>query len=343
MKKKKAFYKRWWFWLLVILIIAFAACSGSAQSSSPKKTGEVGKSETEAAAGETAAATGESDTATKDAAESESPANVKTVYKVGDILQDGDTQIVYVSSGDYQEDNEFMQPAEGNKLIFLNFAFINTSDKTDTSVSFYSFECYADGYACEMHYRDDNALSATLSAGRSTSGNIFFEVPADAQEIEVEYTTNYFTSDKITFLFEGDKDSGYKLETNNQATEGALKVGETSESKQMNISYLSCEEDTSYSEFSTPKEGYHYITCTFEFENKSDSDQHVSIYEFDCYADGVSCEGAYFRDDALSATLSSGRKTQGTVTFAVPDGAQTIEVEYLTNFWTSNRVVFSAN
>ena len=340
MKKKKAFYKRWWFWLLVLVIAAFAACGGSGSGNDAKKVGEVAKpAETEAAAaGESAGTETEKETT----AQSEAPADVKTVYKVGDILQDGDLQIVYVSSGDYEEENEYMQPADGNKYIFLKFAFINTSSKSDASISFYNFECYADGYACEMHYNDDEALSATLSAGRSTSGKIYFEVPADAEEIEVEYTTNYFSSDKITFTFDGDQDSGYTLETNTQATEGAYKPGETAESKQMKITYVSCEEDTSYDSYFAPKDGYHYITCTFEFENTSSSDEMVSMYEFDCFADGVSCEMAYFREDGLSATLSAGRKTSGTVTFAVPDGAQTVEVEYLTNFWTSNRVVFSA-
>ena len=49
-------------------------------------------------------------------------------------------------------------------------------------------------------------------------------------------------------------------------------------------------------------------------------------------------KASIFRDDHLSATLSAGRKVQETV----PIGAATVEVEYLTNFWTSNRVVFDA-
>lgn len=53
-------------------------------------------------------------------------------------------------------------------------------------------------------------------------------------------------------------------------------------------------------------------------------------------------KASIFRDDHLSATLSAGRKVKGTVTFEVPIGAATVEVEDLTNFWTSNRVVFDA-
>ena len=94
--------------------------------------------------------------------------------------------------------------------------------------------------------------------------------------------------------------------------------------------------------FVVPAEGYHFISCEFEFENVGDSDEFVSSFDFDCYADGISCKGTYIREDELSATLSAGRKTKGTVTFEVPVDAEIVEVEYLSNYWTSNRVVFSA-
>ena len=225
----------------------------------------------------------------------------------------------------------------------MKFAFINTSDKDDSSILFYSFECYADGYAVDAYYGGEEDLSATLSAGRSTEGYIYFEVPVDAQDIEVEYDTNFFTDEKIKFVFEGDKDSGYVLEKNTTATDVAQQVGDTLEGKTLNITYLSCQEDTSDNMFITPKDGCTYVTCEFEFENVSDSDVSLSFYSFDCFADGISCEQAFFRDDGISATLSPGRKAKGTVTFEVPKDAEVVEVEYLTNFWTSNRVVFNAS
>ncbi len=337
-KNKKPFYKRWWFWVLVVLVLLIAAGgSGGNKNSDSKKVGEVA-STTETNT-ETATTTTESANTEAKATETQAPA--KTEYYVGDILEDGNMRIVFVSSGDYSEDNQFLQPKDGNKLIFTRFEFENISTSSDATISFYSFECYADGYACDMHYNNDESLSASLSPGRTTSGNLIFEVPTDAQQIEIEYTTNMFTSDKIKFIYEGEKDSGYTPKTNTAASADAYKVGDVVESSKMNVTYVSCEKDTSYSQFSEPKAGYHYVTCTFEFENVGDSDQAVSFYSFACYADGVSCEQGYWRDDAISATLSAGRKTKGTVTFLVPDNATTVEVEYIANFWTSNRVVFT--
>ncbi len=333
-RKKVKGGKLKWIIPALLAVVVVGAIGGSGEDET-LKTGEVAQSETTSTGVENKAS---EETTVNTETES---VEVQTVYHVGDILKDGDLEIVYMSSGEYTEANEFMQPAEGNKYIYVQFAFENISASHDASVSAYSFECYADGYNADMYYGAEDTLSSTLSAGRSTSGYLYFEVPEEAQEIEIEYETNVFTEEKITFVYEGNMDSGYEVETNAAATEGAFSVGDMAESKQLKISYLSCFADDSYGMFSEPKEGYHYVTCEFEFENISDSDQHVSSFEFDCFADGIACEDAYFRDDALSATLSAGRKGKGTVTFEIPDNAQTVEVEYLSNFWTSNRVVFT--
>ena len=271
----------------------------------------------------------------------ESTEDVQTVYHVGDELNDGGLRIVYMASGEHIEDNEFLQPEEGHKYVYIKLAFINESD-SDKSVSMYSFDAYADGYAVDMYYGGDEELSATLSAGRSTQGYLYFEVPVDAEEIEVEYTTNFFFSDKITFAYDGEADSGYVLESNAERTKGAVQVGETVEGEDVAITYLSCEPYTSDNMFVQPRDGYGYLSVELEFENTSSSDRSVSSLSFDCYADGVACDQIYSRDNDLSATISAGRKTKGTVTFEVPNDAEVVEVEYEDNVWTSNRIVFSA-
>lgn len=321
-----------WIVIGIIAIMIIGSLAGGSSTDTTEKIGEVSKEDTNSdSVNET----------TMDNAEQAEQEDVKTVYHVGDILKDGDMQIVYMSSGEHTTDNEFLQPAEGNKYIYIQLAFENTSADTDLAVSSFSFECYADGYNSEAYYGEDDTLSSTLSPGRSASGYLYFEVPEDAENIEIEYETNFFTEKKVTFAFDGDQDSGYVLEGNSTATEGAAHVGETVESKQLNITYISCFRDESDNMFIEPKDGYHFVTCEFEFENVSDSDESVSMYDFDCYADGIDCQASYFRDDNISATLSAGRKAKGTVTFEVPDDAQVVEVEYVSNIWTSDRVVFS--
>ena len=326
-----------------ILSFAFllaAAGSGESTNSGGTKVGEVGDSKSQSDSKDKSDSAKENnDSADENDSNSEETV-LKEEYFVGDVLQNGGLKMVYKSSGVYYTDNEFMQPEEGKKYIFLEFYCENTGD-SDLSVSSFSFECYADGYACDAMYSGDNTLSATLSAGRSTTGKVYFTVPENAEEIQIEYETNYFKNGKVKFIYEGEKDSGFVAEKNTSGSEKTFNVGDIVQGDGLVISYLSKGEYTSDNMYITPKEGYHYIYCEFECENTSKSDQSVTVYDFDCYADGVSCDAFYGMDNSLSGSISPSRKVKGTVAFEVPIDAATIEVEYLNNYWTSDRIIFT--
>lgn len=312
-KNKEFIYKRVWLIILIIIFLFNIIELGSKKKD--LKVGEVSSPNTQMSEN-------------------------KTEYKVGDILQDGDMKIVYVASGNYISDNQFLQPVEGNKYIFLKFAFENTG-KTDNSISFYNFECYADGYSTERYYDGNNDLSATLSAGRSTEGYLYFEVPENAKNIEIEYTPNFFSSDKIKFIYEGEADSGYELFKTNTTSEGAHKVGDVIEVDGLTIQYLACNEYKSSNQFIQPRDGYHFVQIELEFENTSSSDESISSFSFNCYADGITCNQSFIDENDLSATISPGRKTKGSVTFEVPNDANIVEVEFNYDVWSSNKIVFS--
>ena len=330
-------------WILLVIVLLFVigavtGGNGGSDSKGTKKVGTVGET-TGAAEGQTAQGDAGQQTEAPAAEETQMP--VQEVYHVGDILMDGEVKIVYMASGEYNEENEYSQPADGNKYIYLQFAFENTSEKDDYSISFYNFECYADGYNASAYYGGEEDLSATMSAGRTTTGYLYFEVPEDAEEVEVEYETNWITQEKIKFVYEGEKDSGYTPVLNKEATPGAVGTGSTLDVGDLRITYVSCEDYESDNMFVTPRDGYHFVSCTFEFENAGKNDEYISAFSFDCYADGVSCNQTFIREDDLTATLSAGRKTSGTVTFEVPDDATVIEAEYLSNVWTSERTGFT--
>lgn len=46
-------------------------------------------------------------------------------------------------------------------------------------------------------YFDSDFINANLSSGRNVSFDVFFIVPSDAEEIELEYTENVWTDEKI--------------------------------------------------------------------------------------------------------------------------------------------------
>lgn len=100
-KNKRPFFKKPWFWVLAAVIVLIAAFSGGKNSDTPSTQQPSGTQ-------------GSTQSGTK----ATEPANVQTVYKVGDTLHDGNLDIVYVASGDYEEENQFMQPGGREKVHF---------------------------------------------------------------------------------------------------------------------------------------------------------------------------------------------------------------------------------
>lgn len=121
-------------------------------------------------------------------------------YSVGSIIETNDSIITFISCGDYEVDNEYLLPKDGYKYVTAEFEIENTGN-TDMTVSYYDFECYADGYSVDHAYvDDDNELSATISTGRKAKGTVNFEVPEDVEEIVLEYSPNIFSTKKIKFI-----------------------------------------------------------------------------------------------------------------------------------------------
>lgn len=85
-KNKKPIFLRAWFIILVVVILLVAiGSSGSGDGSSNHGTQLVG--------------TVDNSAVSENAKPTESAAEVKTIYNVGDILQDDNLQIVYMASG----------------------------------------------------------------------------------------------------------------------------------------------------------------------------------------------------------------------------------------------------
>lgn len=123
-------------------------------------------------------------------------------YYVGDTWQNKYVNVSFDACGEYESDNQFVQPADGNKYVYATFTFENIG-KSDTTVGYWDFDCYANGYACDgMYVADDAGFTQTLSSGRKISGSVYFEVPEDAAEIEFEYSPSFWTSEKVVFVYQ---------------------------------------------------------------------------------------------------------------------------------------------
>lgn len=188
--RKKQGGKLKWIIIAIIVIGIIGAAMGGGDDEKIKKTGEV-KTEDESKK------TGDGSEKTEDSENEEA----NNIFSVGDIVETDDLKITFVSAGQYQEENEFLQPQEGNEYWRFEFQFENISDSDQAVSSMMDWTCYADNSKVDQTWiGDDNGLDATLSSGRTTQGAVFFEVPVDAESIELEYDINFWQSDKIIFV-----------------------------------------------------------------------------------------------------------------------------------------------
>lgn len=122
-------------------------------------------------------------------------------FSVGDIVETDYMRITFVSADQYIEENEFMQPKEGYEYWRFEFNFENISDTDQTVSSMMDWECYADNQNADQTWLvDDSGLDATLSPGRTTQGAVYFEIPEDAESIEIEYSVNLWTDERVVFV-----------------------------------------------------------------------------------------------------------------------------------------------
>lgn len=139
-------------------------------------------------------------------------------------------------------------------------------------------------------------------------------------------------------------DVGENSENNNEQvdnTKNEFSVGEIIETSNLKISFLSASEYNPNNEFLQPQEGYVFWRFEFEFENISNSDQTVSsMIDWSCYADDYDMKQSWTGEDSLDAQLSAGKKAKGAIYFELPKEFANATLEYKTNYWNDNKVVF---
>lgn len=124
-----------------------------------------------------------------------------------------------------------------------------------------------------------------------------------------------------------------------------VKAGDSLETKELKISINEINtdyqvKDDEWGLYELDDE-HKYISASFTFENISDSDVYVSVYDFDCYADDATCEQKFLpEDDFINTNISKGRKVSFTAFYAVPKNAESIELEYTEGFFNTGETIY---
>lgn len=129
----------------------------------------------------------------------------KSTFTVGEIVELKNIQaslinVTQTSGSDYNK------PTEGNVFILCEFEITNNSNAEINISSMMSFEAYCDDYACTLSFSalmekgTKNQLDGTVAPGKKMNGVIGYEIPADWNEFEIQFTPDFWTGKDIVFV-----------------------------------------------------------------------------------------------------------------------------------------------
>ena len=132
-------------------------------------------------------------------------ATEEKVFKPGDTVKLEDVVVTLVdvtkSTG-----STYNKPADGNIYVLCEFEITNNSDEELNISSLLNFEAYCDDYSCDYSFGallekgDKGQLDGTVAAGKKMKGVIGYELSADWKELEVQFTPDILSDDKIVFV-----------------------------------------------------------------------------------------------------------------------------------------------
>lgn len=175
----------------IIVVIIIASSGGSSSDDKNKVESVNGASQTQSVNGKS------DDNKSDDSTESDN----QKITAGHAITIDNELKISYLKCDtNFKKYSKYATVGKGKKVISATFKIENVSD-TDQYID--TINCYADDKKCDNFYSvedyDDPFLDS-ISAGRSIEGTVYFEVPSNAKDVELEFENNVWTNDKVVFV-----------------------------------------------------------------------------------------------------------------------------------------------
>lgn len=123
--------------------------------------------------------------------------------KVGESATINDIKVTLKSvDNDFDDYYDYASIEDGYKVIKADFEFENLKDYT-TYVYDSDFRCYADQFLCDdFIYVEDSYFSEAIDSGRKAAASVYYEVPEDADTIEIEFQPSTWYTSKVIFTID---------------------------------------------------------------------------------------------------------------------------------------------
>ena len=126
-------------------------------------------------------------------------------FKLGDSVELNNVVVTFVGISK-STGSTYNKPADGKVFILCEFEIVNNSNEELAVSSIMSFEAYCDDYSCDLSFGalmekgNKDQLDGSVAPGKKMKGVVGYEVPTNWQELEIEYTLDLLSNDKIVFI-----------------------------------------------------------------------------------------------------------------------------------------------
>ena len=120
--------------------------------------------------------------------------------EVGESATLDDLKVTLVSiDDDFKDYYSYAVIDDDCKILKAEFEFENL-DEYNKYVSYSNFECFADKFSCDNFYSvEDSYFYESIEPGKKAKGTVYFEIPKDSKNIEIEFDNSSYVDGKIVF------------------------------------------------------------------------------------------------------------------------------------------------
>jgi hypothetical protein len=318
--------------LPLLLVMVLGACGPA----TPTGAGAPAAGATSSSAGNAlvATATEVAPPASEPTSTQPAAAPTSTARYLGDVAREGDSWALALSVADPAQPGQFFKADAGKKLVGVELVVGNAGEGT---VSTNPLDCTlvdttGQVYAPELGSVDGQLQTLDLESGEKVRGWVGFQVAPDAQPATLKYELGLFGETLSVSLLT--PPSGYTPDQSlltNIPPAPAAGLGTAAEKQGMRLTALKVEDPAKAVLPSTLGAGMRLVAVEILLENKgadklSANPLYAYLVDDQGYVHSVELFG---RDGALSSLdLGAGEKTQGWVSFGLPQGAKPFALKY---------------
>lgn len=270
-------------------------------------------------------------TPTSQETQTEEPTAESATVPIGEVVEDNTLQMVVREISRTQQLGEFTEASEGSVFVVIRLAVKNITEESDTNISGFTQTRIKDSqnytYDPSIVGNDLQFRGGVISPGEVARGDLYFEVPEDAEDLTMQFDFSGFSLfeyNRVTVDLSESADSIADVSQDLQVD--VHSEGYTAEFEGLQTTLNSVEYETSLGEYTEAAEGFEYAIIDITTTNGTEEEISVStLLQMESkdglgfsYAPSITAMSQLDRAYPQGSPLGPGEERRGKVVYEVP-------------------------